>query len=133
MRRSNWLIWMAVLAGATLSAGNVFAQASRPNIVHILADDLGWGSVGFNGQELIATPNLDALANAGMRLTNAYSTPTCAASRASLLTGFHQGHSGVDGNDEISVGFTSDDVMTPQVLAPAGYTSGIFGKWGFGA
>ena len=65
------------------------AQAPRPNIVHIFADDLGWGSVGFNGQTQIATPNLDALAAGGMRFTNAYACPSCAASRATLYTGFH--------------------------------------------
>jgi arylsulfatase A-like enzyme len=124
---------MAALAGSMLPAQGMRAQAPRPNIVHILADDLGWGAVGFNGQTLIQTPNIDTLANAGMRLLNAYSCPTCAASRASLLTGFHQGHSSVDGNDELDVGFTAADTMTPQVLAPAGYTSGVFGKWGFGA
>jgi arylsulfatase A-like enzyme len=121
------------LVCAFVTAHSVRADAPRPNIVHILADDLGWGAVGFNGQAQIATPNLDAIASAGMRLLNAYSCPTCAASRASLLTGFHQGHSSVDGNDELDSGFRSVDVMTPHVLASAGYTSAVFGKWGFGA
>jgi arylsulfatase A-like enzyme len=98
-----------------------------------MADDLGFGSVGFNGQSQIATPNLDTLASAGMRLANAYACPVCAPSRASLLTGFHQGHASVDGNDDLNAGFRAQDVMTPQVLAQAGYTSAVFGKWGFGA
>jgi arylsulfatase A-like enzyme len=123
----------AALAGTTLLAQCVRAQAPRPNIVHIYADDLGWGSVGFNGQAQIATPNLDALANAGMRLNNAYAATVCSASRGTLYTGFHSGHANVDGNSELNQGFNANEVMTPQVLAAAGYTSAIFGKWGFGA
>ncbi|HEX6961078.1 MAG TPA: sulfatase-like hydrolase/transferase [Lacipirellula sp.] len=106
---------------------------SRPNIVHIFADDLGWGSVGFNGQELIETPSLDALAAAGMRFDNSYACTVCAPSRAMLYTGFHQGHAKVDRNGAIGGGFRDEDVMTAEVLAPADYTSAVFGKWGFGA
>ncbi len=133
MRRSFWLSCWGALAWATLPALAAYAQATRPNIVHIFADDLGWGSVGFNGQSQIATPNLDAIANAGMTLTNAYANPVCAPSRATLLTGFHSGHASIDGNDGLNTGFRAQDVMTARVLAPAGYTSAIFGKWGFGA
>ncbi len=124
---------LTTLAWSAQPSHLVCAQSPKPNIIYILADDLGYGSVGFNGQTQIQTPNLDALAAGGMRLTNSYSCPTCAASRASLLTGFHQGHSSVDGNDELDTGFRAVDIMTPQVLAPAGYQSAIFGKWGFGA
>jgi arylsulfatase A-like enzyme len=122
-----------VLALAALCGPAAPVEAAGPNIIHILADDLGWGSVGFNGQTKIATPNLDALAASGMKLQNAYSAPVCAPSRAMLYTGFHQGHASVDGNDELSSGFRAQDVMTPQVLAAAGYNSAIIGKWGFGA
>ncbi len=121
------------LACSTLPALSVCAEFPRPNIIHIFADDLGWGSVGFNGQTQIATPNLDALAAAGMRFTNSYACPVCAASRATLYTGFHTGHTNVDGNSELTQGFRANEVMTAQVLAPAGYTSAVFGKWGFGA
>ena len=123
---------MAALAGATLSVQSV-RRSARPNIVHIFADDLGWGSVGFNGQTQIATPNLDQLAAEGIRLTNSYACTVCSSSRATLYTGFHTGHTNVDGNSELDQGFRADEVMTPQVLAPAGYTSAVFGKWGFGA
>jgi arylsulfatase A-like enzyme len=132
MTRHLWAICGA-LGLAALSATPVGAAPARPNIVHIFADDLGWGSVGFNGQAQIATPNLDALAAAGMRLTNAYSAPVCAPSRAMLYTGFHQGHASIDGNDAIDEGFRAQDVLTPQVIGPTGYTSAVFGKWGFGA
>ena len=73
-----------VLFCTALSAIAVRAASSPPNIVHIFADDLGWGSVGFNGQTQIATPNLDALAAGGMKLTNAYAASVCSASRATL-------------------------------------------------
>src|SRR3954447_7543487 len=109
------------------------AEAAGLNIVHILADDLGWGSVGFNGQTKIETPNLDVLAAGGMVFNNAYSCPTCAAARATLYTGFNTGHTNVDGNSELTQGFRADEIMTPQVLARAGYNSAVFGKWGFGA
>lgn len=133
MRPYYWLTCWGALAWATLPAPPVRADPPRPNIVHVFADDLGWGSVGFNGQSQIATPNLDAIASAGMRLTNAYAAPVCAPSRAMLLTGVHQGHASIDGNDGLQTGFRAEDVMTPAVLRTAGYTSAIFGKWGFGA
>jgi arylsulfatase A-like enzyme len=133
MRLNWWMICLGASAWLALPAANVQAQAARPNIIHIFADDLGAGSVGFNGQSQIATPNLDAIANAGMRFNNAYAAPVCAPSRAMLLTGMHQGHASIDGNDGLQTGFRAEDVMTPAVLAPAGYTSAIFGKWGFGA
>lgn len=111
------------------------SHAASPNIVHIFADDLGWGSVGFNGQTKIATPNLDALAAGGMRLANSYSAPVCAPSRAMLYTGFHQGHAVIDGNDALTgaSGFRAEDVMIGQVMGSAGYSTAVFGKWGFGA
>ena len=130
-----WRMGMAALACAALPPSAARAAAPRPNIVHILADDLGWGSVGFNGQTRIATPNLDALAAGGMRFENSYSAPVCAPSRAMLYTGFHQGHAVIDGNDTLASnsGFRAEDVMTGEVLSGAGYSTGVFGKWGFGA
>lgn len=133
MRRYGWIFCLGATALTTPPTMSVGAPAARPNIIHILADDLGWGAVGFNGQTQIATPHLDAIATAGMRLTNAYATPVCAPSRATLLTGFHQGHASIDGNDGLQTGFRAEDVMTPRLLAPAGYASAVFGKWGFGA
>lgn len=135
MRHITRLSCLGALAVAALPTLPVQADALRPNIVHIFADDLGWGSVGFNGQEKIATPNLDALAAGGMKLANAYAAPVCAPSRAMLYTGFHQGHAVIDGNDALSsgAGFRAEDVMAGQVLASAGYSTAVFGKWGFGA
>lgn len=121
------------LAVAASAADRAAAQQAKPNIVHIFADDLGWGSVGFNGQEQIETPNLDELAMRGMVLNNSYAATLCAPSRSMLYTGFHQGHGVVDSNGKIGAGFRAQDVMTAQLLEPTGYRSAIFGKWGFGA
>ncbi len=121
------------LACALLPSQLVRAQATKPNIIHIFADDLGFGSVGFEGQTQIATPNLDALAAGGMTFTNAYAASVCAASRATLYTGFNSGHANVDGNSELTQGFRSDEVMTGTVMEQGGYSTAVFGKWGFGA
>ncbi|HEX3602394.1 MAG TPA: sulfatase-like hydrolase/transferase, partial [Lacipirellulaceae bacterium] len=133
MRLHLWLFCAAALACATLPALSVRAQATKPNIIHIFADDLGFGSVGFEGQTQIATPNLDALAAGGMTFTNAYAASVCAASRATLYTGFNSGHANVDGNSELTQGFRSDEVMTGTVMEQGGYSTAVFGKWGFGA
>ena len=126
---------MGALVGGILPTLPMQAQTVRPNIVHVFADDFGWGSVGFNGQTRINTPNLDALAAAGMRLANSYSTPVCAPSRSVLYTGFHQGHALIDGNNALSANtsFRAEDVMTGEVMGAVGYSTGVFGKWGFGA
>ena len=132
MRRQLWLTCVAALVLAALPVVPARTDAAGPNIIHIFADDLGFGSVGFNGQQLIQTPNLDALAAGGMQFTNAYAASVCAASRATLYTGFNSGHANVDGNSELTQGFRADEVMTGQVLEPAGYSTAVFGKWGFG-
>ena len=76
-------------------------EKKPPNIIYILADDLGYGEVGYNGQEIIKTPNIDQLASKGMVFTQHYSgAPVCAPARYSLLTGKHMGHSYIRGNDE---------------------------------
>jgi arylsulfatase A len=123
---------LCMLSCALLTAPTQL-RAAGPNIIHILADDLGYGSVGFNGQLKIQTPNLDALASGGMKFTSAYSCPTCAAARSTLYTGFNTGHANVDGNSELTAGFNADEIMTGTVLKQAGYNTAVFGKWGFGA
>ena len=106
--------------------------APRPNIIHIFADDMGWGSVGAYGSEIIDTPNLDALAEAGMRFDRGYAATVCAPSRAMLTTGFHNGHTFMDRNANIGQGFRARDVTIAEVLRDAGYATAILGKWGFG-
>jgi arylsulfatase A-like enzyme len=102
-----------------------------PNIVFILADDLGYGEVGCYGQEKIKTPNIDGLAKEGMRFTQCYAgTTVCAPSRCCLLTGLHTGHAWVRGNKDIAL--RAEDRTIAEVLKGAGYATGLIGKWGLG-
>lgn len=116
---------------------NSKAQLKRPNIVFILADDLGIGDLGAYGQSKIKTPNLDKLAAEGMRFTQFYAgTSVCAPSRASLMTGKHTGHAYIRGNKEIEPEGQeplADSIRTFAMdLQKAGYKTGAFGKWGLG-
>lgn len=118
--------------------------AERPNIVFILADDLGYGELGCYGQQKIRTPNLDRLAQQGMRFTAHYSgAPVCAPARCTLLTGRHTGHAQIRGNKQMKAGpgrpeevgqqpITEDAVTIAEVLKQAGYATGAMGKWGLG-
>lgn len=110
------------------------AQA-RPNIVHIVADDLGWKDVGFNGCTDIRTPNLDRLAAEGARLDAMYVQPMCTPTRAALLTGrypFRYGLQTAVIPSVSSYGLDTSEVLLPQVLKRAGYTTAIIGKWHLG-
>jgi len=99
----------------------------RPNLVLIMVDDLGWGDLGSYGQKLILTPELDAMARGGLRFTDFYSAaPHCQPARASLLTGLHTGHTQV----RLDVPLRVDGPLISEVLHGAGYTTGMFGKWG---
>ncbi len=111
------------------------AQASEaarpPNIVLILADDLGYGDCGCYGQTRLKTPNIDRLASQGLRWTQFYAGSTvCAPSRCVLMTGKHTGRCLIRGNSKDSLP-TAEKVF-PEVLAKGGYTCGLFGKWGLG-
>ncbi|MEY2427508.1 MAG: hypothetical protein QOJ40_393 [Verrucomicrobiota bacterium] len=106
--------------------------AKRPNIVFILADDLGYGEVGCYGQKKILTPNIDRLANEGMRFTQCYAgCHVCAPSRSTLMTGLHTGHTPVRDNGGYRYLY-DEDVTVAEVLKKAGYATGGFGKWGLG-
>lgn len=118
-------------------ASQIYAQSQRPNIVFILADDLGYGDLGVYGQKHIKTPNIDKLAHLGLKFTNFYTgTSVCAPSRASLMSGQHTGHTHIRGNKEIMPEGQeplADSVTTiATLLRNAGYTTGAFGKWGLG-
>jgi arylsulfatase A len=121
-----------------LAVGRVHAQISdpAPNIVFIMADDLGYGDLGSYGQTKIRTPNLDRMAREGTRFTNFYAGSTvCAPSRSALMTGQHTGHTYIRGNKEHPSGQEPlrDSVSTiARMLKRAGYATGIFGKWGLG-
>lgn len=103
----------------------------KPNIVFVLADDLGIGDLGSYGQKLIQTPNLDRMASQGMLFKNFYSGSTvCAPSRASLMTGLHTGHASIRGNGEFPLK-TTDTTIT-DILKAQGYQTAMYGKWGLG-
>lgn len=110
------------------------ASARQPNVIWILADDLGYGELGCYGQKVIQTPRIDAMAREGMRFTHFYSGATvCAPSRSVLMTGLHQGHTRIRGNGEPDESFlTSEDLTVAKVLQRAGYRTAVLGKWGLG-
>jgi arylsulfatase A-like enzyme len=111
--------------------GAVPFQSPHPNIIFILADDLGYGELGCYGQQKIKTPNLDRMAAEGMRFIQCYAgTTVCAPSRAALMTGLHTGHTRVRGN--LAVPLQAEDVTVAEVLKGAGYRTGAVGKWGLG-
>jgi uncharacterized sulfatase len=125
-----------LLAVLALPAAGLWAEAARPNIVFILADDLGYGDIGCYGQKRIKTPNIDRLAAEGLRFTQAYAGSTvCAPSRCVLMTGLHTGHCRVRGNGgatPLAQSLRPEDVTVARVLKDAGYTTGLIGKWGLG-
>ncbi|WP_372753235.1 arylsulfatase [Labilibaculum sp.] len=112
-------------------------DTSKPNIVYILADDLGYGDLSCYGQEKFQTPNIDRLAANGMKFTQHYSgSSVCAPSRSTLLTGEDTGHTPIRGNMEVMPEgqnpIPAEAVTLAEVLKTAGYTTGAFGKWGLG-
>ena len=135
--------WAALILTITSCA----ESHRQPNIIFIVADDLGYGELGSYGQRHIRTPNLDRLATEGMRFTNHYSgSPVCAPSRAVLLTGLHTGHTYIRDNDEMpergdvwhDLSLEGQRPLLPgtrtigTTLQQAGYVTGAMGKWGLG-
>ena len=151
------LIMTVSICGAQTKMTTKKAEAqsrTKPNIIYILADDLGYGDLGVYGQTKIETPNIDALAKAGILFTQHYSaSPVCAPARASLLTGLHGGHASIRGNDEWEERgdvwnykamikdstlegqrpMPKNTVTIAQLLKTANYKTAIVGKWGLGA
>src|ERR1051325_411096 len=119
------------LAGASFLA-RAQAQEQPPNIVWLMLDDLGYGDVGCYGQKMISTPHIDRLSTQGFRFTDCYAGgAVCAPSRSVLMTGLHTGHTSIRANAG-TVPLRPEDVTVAQLLKPAGYTNGLFGKWGLG-
>lgn len=120
-------------AAAAPFARPLSAAPSRPNIVLILADDLGYGDLGCYGQTRIQTPNIDRLAAEGIRFTSAYAGSTvCAPSRCCLMTGYHTGHARTRGNKSPDLPLRPSDLSIAEILKSAGYRTGLFGKWSLG-
>lgn len=123
---------------ASFAAGANAADAPRrPNLVFILADDLGYGELGCYGQQVISTPRLDQMASEGLRFTHFYAGATvCAPSRSVLMTGQHHGRTRVRGNagqtNPAVQALGPDDVTVAKVLQQAGYRTALIGKWGLG-
>ena len=130
------------LISSVLTMAMLVAQADRkPNIVFILADDLGYGELGCYGQKKIRTPNIDRLASQGIKFTHHYTgAPVCAPARCVLLTGLHLGHAEIRNNGDSKNGrkfpgqwpITSGTITIAEALKEGGYVSGGFGKWGLG-
>jgi arylsulfatase A-like enzyme len=120
---------MVGVALCVLPRATVGAEAPRrPNIVFILADDLGYGDLGCFGQEKIRTPRLDQMAREGVRFTSHYSGHNiCSPSRCALMTGKHMGHATVTGNGGR---LKEGDITVPMLLKEAGYKTCMIGKWG---
>ena len=125
------LVFTTVLAA---SHSHIAEAAEHPNIVFIMADDLGYGDLGCYGQQLIATPQIDGLAAEGMRFTQAYAGgPVCTSSRSVLMTGMHTGHTPARDNiPHYDSYLDEDDVTVAEILNDAGYQCGGVGKWSLG-
>lgn len=152
MLRVVKILLLVLLSGwcsqAGLAAGDQSSPA-RPNIVLIVADDLGWGELGCYGQPVIRTPNIDSIAREGMKFTQFYSgNAVCAPSRCCLMTGLHPGHAVIRDNGNPTgmedlkakmgwefpgqIPIPSNTVTLPKLLRSAGYKTGAMGKWGLG-
>ena len=141
-RQSLFIILCAIILGISCNEQKKEEAvkektSSAPNIIYILADDLGYGDLSCYGQEKFITPNIDKLASKGMRFTQHYSGSTvCAPSRSALMTGMHTGHTVVRGNKEIQpegqYPIPENTYTIAEALKKAGYTTGAFGKWGLG-
>ena len=133
---SRWaVIFLSVLAASGCATG-----AEKPNVIFIMADDLGYGDLGCFGQKLIQTPNIDRLADEGTRFTQFYAgSAVCAPTRSVLMTGLHTGHTRVRNNKspvypapEGRVPLLPENVTVAEVFKQVGYATGIVGKWGLG-
>src|SRR5437762_10646033 len=133
--KPNNLLQGAATLLATFIAMCAPAADKKPNIVHIVADDLGWKDVGFNGCTDIKTPNIDALAAGGAKFTQFYVQPMCTPTRAALMTGCYPFRYGLQTAIIPSVsayGLDTTEWLMPQCLKEAGYKTAIIGKWHLG-
>ena len=123
----TWLVLVMLCCAAVRAA----EPETRPNLIYIMVDDLGYGDLGCFGQQQIQTPHLDRLAREGMKLTSYYAGCTvCRPSRLALWTGMHTGHTAIDSNANYV--FRPEDVTVAELLKEAGYATGGVGKWAMG-
>ena len=135
MNRRKFLKTTTAGVAGALFGSSFMKQCSsapaQPNIIYILADDLGYGNLGCYGQTEIQTPNLDRMASEGMRFTDHYAGSTvCAPSRCMLMTGNHPGHARIRGNGRVPL--QPEDITVANILKDSGYATGCIGKWGLG-
>ncbi len=133
MRIKSLLLVLAVSVIGIRCSESTPQEERKPNIIFILSDDLNWGDLGCYGQQKISTPNIDRIAQEGMKFTQAYcGNSVCAPSRSALMQGLHPGHARVRGNAYRSYreSLQPDDYTVAMMLKEAGYKTGLFGKWG---
>ena len=131
------LVTLSTACANTQGTAREGAARKQPNVLFVMADDLGYGELGSFGQQKIRTPRLDQLAEEGMRLTRHYcGSPVCAPSRCVLMTGKHPGKASVRNNKEHKPegqwALPTSEPMMSEMMKDAGYTTGAFGKWGLG-
>lgn len=141
MKKSILKFILLIISFHVLNSKPTFSQNTKPNIIFIMADDLGYGDLGCYGQEKIKTPSIDKLAEQGMMFTQFYAGATvCAPSRCSLLTGKHNGHAYVRGNYEVGhwdsflgqLPIPEDEITIFEMLKQANYATACYGKWAMG-
>lgn len=130
--KSAGLLTGVAAAGQLAISRSIFANAvaDKPNIIFILADDLGIANLGCYGADKYKTPQIDALAKSGIRFTHAYTAPLCGPSRACILTGRYAFRTGAVNQDMTGLMKPGEEIMTPAVLQQAGYATASVGKWG---
>ena len=138
MNRRDFIKALGIGTLSIYSAGKLkAAQDRKPNVIYILADDLGYGDLGCYGQKLIKTPNIDSMAAQGMKFTQHYAgSALCAPSRCCLITGKHTGHAFVRNNKvmpfEGNLPIPKDEVTIAEIMKKGGYRTACIGKWGLG-
>ncbi len=130
MNKLRILLQVLILICLSLSFGGMLSEPKKtPNIVFILADDLGIGNISCYGADNFKTPNIDKLASTGMRFTHGYTAPLCGPSRTLILTGRYPFRTGATNQDRVGELSPTKEICIPSVLKPAGYVSTMVGKW----